>query len=316
MPLTTAPHYLVHAAIDRQRWDDSICRAANSLPYAYSWYLDVVSPQWDALVTADYSAVMPLTWKRKWGISYLHQPFFTQQLGVFSLVPPTEHTISVFLAAIPSRFKYLDFYLNYANFCPISPTFTTHCRTNYVLSLNDTYEQLHLGYRPNARGSLKKACRSPLPVVTDIAPELVVQLFQSATGAKIDNLGNEQYQLLTRLTRACSTHNMAQTYGIYDENHQLSAAIFLIKTPKRLVHLVSAGNTEARRNNLMFKVIDKVIQQYARTDILLDFEGSMIDTIAAFYRGFGAKETYYWHVLKNQMPHYLRWLKRNCLLDL
>ncbi|MBK8472915.1 MAG: hypothetical protein IPL33_12555 [Sphingobacteriales bacterium] len=61
MPPNPAIRYVAHADIDRLRWDDAITRAANSLPYAYSWYLDIVAPHWDALVTDDYSAVMPLT---------------------------------------------------------------------------------------------------------------------------------------------------------------------------------------------------------------------------------------------------------------
>jgi hypothetical protein len=63
---------------------NAIARSFNGIVYAYSWYLDIVSPGWDALVKDDYKSVMPLTWRKKYGIKYLYQPFFTQQLGVFS----------------------------------------------------------------------------------------------------------------------------------------------------------------------------------------------------------------------------------------
>src|ERR1700692_3437990 len=83
-------HYLKHNAIDKRRWDEAIDRAFNGMIYAKSWYLDIVSPQWDALVSDDYRAVMPLTWRRKFGVYYLYQPFFTQQLGVFTTPLPPE----------------------------------------------------------------------------------------------------------------------------------------------------------------------------------------------------------------------------------
>lgn len=308
-------YYLAHTNIDRQRWDTCVQQAANSLPYCYSWYLDIVSPQWDALILDDYSAIMPLTWKKKYGVRYLHQPFFTQQLGVFAITPPDAALINAFLMAIPQKFRYLDFYLNYANFSAISPTFTQHQRINYVLSLNDNYEQLYLGYKANTRGTLKKIMRNPQTIVDNIAPEAVIALFETATSAKIDNLQITHYQMLERLTKACVMHNMAQTFGIYNEQQQLIAAIFLIKTPKRLINLISTSNAEAREQSLMFKIIDHIIREYARTNTLLDFEGSMINSIAAFYRGFGAKETYYWHLLKKQMPKWVNCLRQTVFLQ-
>jgi hypothetical protein len=310
MPPNPAIRYVAHADIDRLRWDDAITRAANSLPYAYSWYLDIVAPHWDALVTDDYSAVMPLTWKYKWGIYYLYQPFFAQQLGIFALVPPTAVLVNAFLQAIPPRFRYCDFYLNYANQCPIQAPFAAQARCNYVLSLNDKYEQLFLSYRPNMRGHLKKAQRSPFQVTTNVSTDEVVQLFRTATGVKIDNLAPPHYDRLALLARTCQQHNSAETYGVYDENQTLVAAIFFIKTPRRLINLVSTGTQRARTDNLTIKIIDHVVRQYAQSDMVLDFEGSMIEAIATFYRGFGAQETHYWHITYDRMPLAWRWLKR------
>lgn len=76
--------YLTHNQIDKQRWDDCIKQSPNGNVYALSWYLDIVHPRWEALVEDDYVSVMPLTGNRKCGISYPFQPFFVQQLGVFS----------------------------------------------------------------------------------------------------------------------------------------------------------------------------------------------------------------------------------------
>ena len=75
--------YLTHNQIDTQRWDECIAQSPDGLVYAWSWYLDVVHPDWEALVEDDYGAVMPLTGNKKFGINYLFQPFFTQKFGVF-----------------------------------------------------------------------------------------------------------------------------------------------------------------------------------------------------------------------------------------
>ena len=74
--------YLSHDEIDKPQWDACIEGSVNSLPYAASWWLDVVSPGWEALVSEDYRSVMPLTWHKKLGVYYLYQPYLTQQLGI------------------------------------------------------------------------------------------------------------------------------------------------------------------------------------------------------------------------------------------
>ncbi len=42
--------YLKHHEIDKQRWDACIQEARNAQIYALSWYLDVVTPGWEAIV--------------------------------------------------------------------------------------------------------------------------------------------------------------------------------------------------------------------------------------------------------------------------
>jgi hypothetical protein len=75
--------YLSNQQIDKTKWDHCIDNAGNGLIYAYSFYLDNMAKNWDALVLNDYEAVMPLTWNKKYGIHYLYQPFFDGSIGSF-----------------------------------------------------------------------------------------------------------------------------------------------------------------------------------------------------------------------------------------
>ena len=76
-------HFLKRKEIDDHKWDDCIGSSSNSLPYAFSWYLDSVAENWDTVVLGDYETVMPLVWLRKFGIKCLYHPYYCQQLGVF-----------------------------------------------------------------------------------------------------------------------------------------------------------------------------------------------------------------------------------------
>ena len=92
--------HLQHKDIDYARWDECITQSHNQLTYAHSWYLDIVSPNWEALVTENYEYIMPLPVKRKYGIPYLVQPIFVQQLGVFSKHDIPKHIIELFIKQI------------------------------------------------------------------------------------------------------------------------------------------------------------------------------------------------------------------------
>ena len=54
-------HYIQHKDIDFEKWDACVANSFNRLIYGFSWYLDVVCDDWDALVLNDYEAVFPLS---------------------------------------------------------------------------------------------------------------------------------------------------------------------------------------------------------------------------------------------------------------
>ncbi|WP_337068448.1 hypothetical protein, partial [Pontibacter sp. 13R65] len=52
---------------------------------------------------------------------------------------------------------------------------------------------------------------------------------------------------------------------------------------------------------------DSCIRQYAGTNRIFDFEGSMIPSVAKFYANFGGKPTTYVSLAKQHLPWYLAW---------
>ena len=129
--------YTAYQNIDKQKWDNCIEHSPNGLIYAYSYYLDAMAKNWDALVLNDYETVMPLTWNKKYGIQYLYQPFFCASLGIFGN-NITVDTVNEFLKNIPSKFLYWDIYLNAGNYFS-GTDFKLYERTNYVLPIDQPY---------------------------------------------------------------------------------------------------------------------------------------------------------------------------------
>src|SRR5580693_3956829 len=133
--------YLQHHEIDKIKWDDCLDRSSNGLIYAYALYLNHMATHWDALVLNDYQAIMPLPWNKKYGIYYLHQPAFTAMLGIFGNCL-SEEIVKSFLDAIPRKFRLVEMSLNPKNFIS---GHAFQMRNNFVLSLNNKYEDLYNG---------------------------------------------------------------------------------------------------------------------------------------------------------------------------
>src|SRR5436190_18292486 len=115
MSIHSPIQYLTQKQIDKKKWDACIAGSSNGLIYGYSFYLDALAMQWDALVLNDYEAVMPLTWNRKYGIKYLYQPPLTPQLGIFAVSPVTEKLIDGFIQQANKHFRFAEIFLNYSN---------------------------------------------------------------------------------------------------------------------------------------------------------------------------------------------------------
>src|ERR1017187_4211267 len=134
--------YLKHSEINKAKWDACIAQSFNRNIYANSWYLDVVCPAWEALIDGDYQAVMPLTCNKKYGINYLYQPYFTQQLGVFGIEKLSNENMNELLNAIPSKYRFIEINLNINN--PIQDkSFEVKNLPTHLLNLNQSYEGIY-----------------------------------------------------------------------------------------------------------------------------------------------------------------------------
>jgi hypothetical protein len=176
--------YLQHHEIDKERWDDCIRRSFNGIIYAYSWYLDVVHPGWEALVKADYSTVMPLTGGKKLGVRYLYNPFFIQQLGVFSVARLTPDAVKEYLDAVPAHYRYIEINLNTFNH-PEENGFRFKHNVNHELDMIGAYEMLRKEYSDNTKRNIKKAQLNDLRVITTTSKEEIIALFRNDRGKTV-----------------------------------------------------------------------------------------------------------------------------------
>lgn len=299
--------YLENNQIDISKWNICISNSINSLPYAYDWYLDAVCEDWAALVENDYESVMPLVYRKKFGIHYIYPPFFVQQLGVFSTTLLDDKICGRFIDAIPDKFRYIETNLNSYNQTD-NAKYKIKVNTNHLLDLIKSYETLHKNYSENLKRNLKKAYKSGVSIVQNVKPEDIINIFSENKGKDIKHLKTNEYAVLKKLIYLGIHKGVVQTFGAYTPQNELcGGAVFLINN-QRAIFLFSATNPVSKQLFAMPMLIDNFIKQNAEKNMILDFEGSNDINLSRFYKGFGSKMVNYPTLILNKLPFYIKFV--------
>ncbi|MEI6062406.1 MAG: hypothetical protein WCR72_17025 [Bacteroidota bacterium] len=296
--------FLHHDQIDKSRWDDCIGLAINGNLYAYSWYLDIVSPGWCALVEDDYETVFPLTVSSRMGVGYIMQPYFTQQLGLYFRCMPQDEKLTEFIHFIPERYGYIDINLNSSNRIPAG--IHAFDNINLELSLRPDYNTIAKAYQANLQRNLKKAGQNKLSLSKTVSPDEVISLFRANRGKELRHLGHGEYALVNSIACESIQKGTGEIWGALDEHKQLVAGILWVRSHQKAIFLFSALSERGKKLNAMPWLIDTFISENSGKPVTLDFEGSNNEGLARFYSSFGATSVVYQRFVRNTLSLPLR----------
>jgi len=301
--------FVTNKDIDRTKWDQCIAHSSFGITYAYSWYLDHICQKWDALIGGDYQYVMPLVNNSKFGISYIYQPFFTQQLGIFSQVPVEPAIVDQFLNAIPKQFRLTDMNLNLGNTIPPG-NFSTKANTTYHLNLQSEISEIRAAYNSNTRRNIQKAIQSKVSISQLSDVPLFMEFTRKNLKEKSPEIKSRHYSALQEVANYALTNGLGEIYVARNSENTMLASVFFVRTNHTSIYLAASSNQEGIEKSAMFLLIDTFIQRNAESQMILDFEGSNIPGVARFYAGFGGLPKTYFSVHQNRLPKLLRILKK------
>lgn len=303
--------YVKQSCIDKSKWDEAIAKSYNRLPYALSWYLDIVSPQWDALVLNDYIEVMPLTYRSKFGIFYIFQPMLCQQLGVFSTIKEEPFCIDEYLEAIPRKFRLIDMAINSNNFVSDRiQNIKIETRTNQELSLDQSYNEIRSHF---SKSHVKNIKRFNVDTSVKIDSNISLAEFYRVKFEKFDKKGviisskdsKIYYQLLNKLEE----RNRLKIYAGLTEKNEIAGGICFMFFDFGRVSIQSFSDDSCKKNGFIFHFIDDFIKNNSNSKIIFDFMGSIIPGIRYFNMGFGCYEINYVFLRINRLNKILRMFK-------
>jgi hypothetical protein len=271
--------------IDPYRWNACIERSAYSVPYARFEYLDSLSRNsWAAVIEGDYQAVFPIIFKRKFGLfPYVYQPAFCQQLGIFGT---PEHTIDAFVSRIP--FYFVRIHLNVNGFFGAPSSSVT--LPNLVKKAPHLWD---IDLNKDAQKNIKRLQHLHVYYTQTRDIGMVIKLYSQAWGKKAQLHWPKDYLPFESACLSLQTLDLVYACVAQKDHEILGAAIFL-KGNKKL-HYVCAAPTESGRNvGIMHGIIHHVMEHFPDWDI--DFEGSQIPSVAAFYKKFNPIDEPYYRI--------------------
>ncbi|GAB3315584.1 hypothetical protein GCM10027299_04820 [Larkinella ripae] len=302
--------YLSRRQIDTSAYDRCLARSPQRLLYAFSWYLDAVSPGWELLVEGDYERVMPLPVRRRYGVKAVVQPLFCHQLGVFAAhETPDAAVLGRFLQALRTRFHYVPAYQFQAANTPALMADSGHLlpMTNHVLNLQKPYEALAAGYSKDRKTNLKRGLLQNWEFAETDAIGPLIALFRDHNTTGIGRVAPDAYDKLQRLVRVLQERQQVRI-RVARRNDRIEAGCLLITDVNRIIHLFCSASPEGRTGNARTVILDQFIREYAGQPLLFDFESPEVENLAAFNRSFGAESEAYVRLVSNQLPGPVRFL--------
>lgn len=274
-----APRLLHRSEIDFALWDGCVERHDNGLIYFRSWYLDAMCPQWSAVVWGDYKAVMPLPWRKKWGLKYVYQPAFVQRLGVTGDV-----LLQQALQYAQQHFRFIHYNVGAVR----SPAnFVTKQCCNLILPLAKPYAIIQQGYSQECIKNIRKAQQRGCVLKQEHDVGAVITAYRNAYEDVNQHAKNEDYKRVHALFKIAANNGHLNLYTVVDERGSDLFHGALMQDSKRLYYVLGAPTAGGRQKRATYFFIDQMLRQHAGEKRLFDFEGSDLPNVAHFYQSFG-----------------------------
>lgn len=285
-----AIRHLKHTEIDFQKYDACVKKANNYRIYALSWYLNTVTNNdWEVLILDNYKAVMPLPYsriKRKFLKRLIMQPMYCQQLGIFSTGELNSDIFNQFLKVFKILKPYV-YHFNSENTSYLTSEFKP--RNNFELNLDVSYKQIQKKYSKNLIRNLKKSLKNELSITNKVTIDAFILMKDNN---KKHAIKSKQYKLMRDLVTKIISKETGTFYAVKKETDIIAIAFF-VETDNRLIHLFSTNTTLGKQVGAIPFLFDSIIQKNANQKCVFDFEGSMIEGVAQFFKSFGAENNAY-----------------------
>ena len=281
--------------IDAIKWDNCVAAATHNNIFMYSWALNALCDNWDGLIINDYEAVLPLPWRKKWLLTYMHHVPLLAKISLMvkaKIVVPAQ-TIAT---SLRNRFWFINFDIDNLYF----EKWMVKKRCNYYLPLMATYEKLYANFTKECQKNIKKSITRGCALVQAPSIEKVVEIYDLAYGNFHEKQTNRDYTKIINFAKYALDNGKASIWEVQNEaDKKTLLAAILLQDKGRIYYWLAAPTATGRQCRASYFFINEIIKMNANSDKILDFEGSDIKDVAHFYQQFAPKTEWYYQIKKS-----------------
>jgi hypothetical protein len=288
----------------------------DSVPWANSvfeqpWWLDSVVPgAWgEVAVRRDDEVVarLPYAHRRRFGLRTIVQPPFTQTLGPWLALGEGKYArrlenenklLGELIQTLPPFDIFRQsFSITMTNWLPFYWT-GFQATVHYTFRLEDLsdLDRIQSDFQEHVRRCIRKARRT-VEVVHDCPLDELLRL-DAQTYARQGLRRPHSDALVRRLDAACAARGARRILGAVDAQGRTHAALYVVWDHRTLYALISARDAELQVTAANTLLYWEAIRLASEVSQVFDFEGSMVEPIERFFRGFGGRQVPYLHVTK------------------
>ncbi len=293
--------FLKYNEIDFIKWDSCISKSLNSSSFAYSWYLDLMSGAWEALVEDDYLKVMPIIYDLKFNYYIMNHPNLINYLGVFSPTIITQEDMNRFFEAIPTKYKIIEIDINKYNALS-SKNISVEKNSIFAIDLVSPYNKIIKNYSHEVQIILNKFKAENFYITSGIMPSVFVDFLKQVNYSNHEN----NYNLIRQLLSLSQARKFSQISCIYNSKNTLIAVAYFIFSNNEVNLLIFAKQNGEFANELIILLLDKFIQENSEKDLTLNVISKNFKHTDLFLRNLGFKEYFYQTIYIDRIPKIFR----------
>ncbi|MDX1636837.1 MAG: GNAT family N-acetyltransferase [Balneolaceae bacterium] len=275
------------------------------------WWLEAAAPgSWDAVEirkSGQLQARLPYMIKRKMGLTLLMMPPLTQTLGPWFADMPGKYATRLskqkklyqkLYEQLPP-FDYYKHHFHYKidNWLPLHwEGFEQTTRYTYVLEELSDLDTIWNGFEGSTRREIRKA-RDQLEISREDDPRLMWKMHRK-TFERQDEEPGTTFNQFKRIDEACKRREARTIFVARDAQNRVHGSLYLVWDRRSAYYLMGGADPELRTSGVSSLLMWRAIQFASEVTQRFDFEGSMIEPIERFFRGFGARQKPYFRVTK------------------
>jgi hypothetical protein len=308
---------LPHTEIDPTLWDAFITGSPQGMIYHKYHYISALADDWQACVLRNgqqFLAVFPFAMKKKYGIAYTLQPVCAQYWGI--CLPSFNSKISrsyelrkqyiqALLEKLPSSIRLFNHSFSPAFDYPLPLLWNKYQlapRYTYQININRSLEDIWGEFAENARRDIKKAEKSNMVIKEHSSFETILDISRRAWRSRIKNVNPGEYDRLKKVYEHFRKTGESYLLVAFAENGDPAAGILFFVHKDTTIYYFGGTAPEYKHSGAMSLIIwESIKKAHAEGYKVYDFDGSMIEPIERFLRGFGAVPVPYLSVKKNRL---------------